>query len=54
VFALTTQKLDAYNLKLLCRGHNGFFADKDFGAAHMLMKRASPRTHGDQRVLWDG
>jgi hypothetical protein len=42
------------NLKLLCRGHNGFFADKDFGAAHMRMKRALPRKHGDQRVLWDG
>jgi len=42
------------NLKLLCRGHNGFFADKDFGATHMRMKRASPRRHGDQGVLWDG
>jgi 5-methylcytosine-specific restriction endonuclease McrA len=29
------------NLALTCRGHNGFFADKDFGAAFMRMKRVS-------------
>jgi 5-methylcytosine-specific restriction endonuclease McrA len=31
------------NLALTCRGHNGFFADKDFGAAFMRMKRVSSK-----------
>jgi hypothetical protein len=40
------------NLRLVCRGHNGFFAVQDFGAAHMLRKRASSRISSHQPLLF--
>jgi hypothetical protein len=37
----------AANLRLVCRAHNNWFAEQDFGATHMRLKR-SASTGGDQ------
>jgi hypothetical protein len=40
------------NLRLVCRGHNSFFAVQDFGASHMLSKRAPSKTSSHQPLLF--